>query len=775
MATAEELLAGGVATNEVSDRQNILVIDNDLRTISIQPESRVIGVESDEDVNRLYFSMPRVYNDTDLSLFNVYINYMNANGNGDMYIVTDLQPTEDEITFSWLIGRHATEYKGEVKFVVCLKRNENGEVVQEFNTTVHKLTVLEGLEIELTEEEEGKARDVLAQLLSLIETAGTEAVNSVKSAESAAIQNIGTGVDDTLSISGKAADAKKTGNSISTLKDDLAVLNILSVGASKTNGQDQTEYFNIAISKLQEKGGGTVYVPSGTYKVSTLHLPEGINLAGDGMKNTTIRTLDATDETDAIVKILGTKNKVSDLCISCKNTNGSKLDRVGLYVCASEVTTGKRVIIENVDVDGGLTDGIYGETNANARFINVYAHHCDGIGINWNGCDSYFYMPTVYLTGMAGMHFDNNNTVIAPRTYHNNLKNASTPNPITMLSDADKYFAIVLKGNLNTINNAKIEETPSCGIAILSNWNIVDGMLNSVGNLYGNNVNGGFENVIGVAVAYGCSGNNVDLSMINDRMSKNTDGSILKYGCYLSSTAHENNININAQPTTISIRHPYDIMYDLTHFSNIVTKNHVELENQDNVLQTKTTNWLTPILNSNLSMVSTQKDTVNGKTKFTITGNYSALKTSQGAIIRLDINDAVGNDIYTKLRDGTVSNIQLTIDAQKTLDDKFALYACAYVNVSNCNSVEPRTFFFNQCAYENAKMLLIYDLTNAIAYYKENYQTVIDNGGTIRIRLGVSFNPVEPYPNGYDGNECEIIVDNIMYRNTSYLKKTLVN
>ena len=208
MATAEELLAGGVAPNEVSDRQNILVIDNDLRTISIQPESRVIGVESDEDVNRLYFSMPRVYNDTDLSLFNVYINYMNANGNGDMYIVTDLQPTQDEITFSWLIGRHATEYKGEVKFVVCLKRSENGEVVQEFNTTVHKLTVLEGLEIELTEEEEGKARDVLAQLLSLIETAGTEAVNSVKSAESAGIQNIGTVVDDTLSISGKAADAK---------------------------------------------------------------------------------------------------------------------------------------------------------------------------------------------------------------------------------------------------------------------------------------------------------------------------------------------------------------------------------------------------------------------------------------------------------------------------------------------------------------------------------------------------------------------------------------
>lgn len=54
-----------------------------------------------------------------------------------------------------------------------------------------------------------------------VETAKTSAVEAVKSAESAAIQNIGTGVDDTLSISGKAADAKKTGDSINSLKDDL--------------------------------------------------------------------------------------------------------------------------------------------------------------------------------------------------------------------------------------------------------------------------------------------------------------------------------------------------------------------------------------------------------------------------------------------------------------------------------------------------------------------------------------------------------------------------
>ena len=59
------------------------------------------------------------------------------------------------------------------------------------------------------------------EAVSSVESAKMIAVEAIKSAESAAIQNIGTGVDDTLSISGKAADAKKTGDSISSLKDDI--------------------------------------------------------------------------------------------------------------------------------------------------------------------------------------------------------------------------------------------------------------------------------------------------------------------------------------------------------------------------------------------------------------------------------------------------------------------------------------------------------------------------------------------------------------------------
>lgn len=62
------------------------------------------------------------------------------------------------------------------------------------------------------------------EAVNSVETAKTTAVEAVKSAESAAIQNIGTGVDSTLSISGKAADAKKTGDSISSLKNDVVAI-----------------------------------------------------------------------------------------------------------------------------------------------------------------------------------------------------------------------------------------------------------------------------------------------------------------------------------------------------------------------------------------------------------------------------------------------------------------------------------------------------------------------------------------------------------------------
>lgn len=121
-------------------------INGDLRTITI-PDSRPLGVESDQDVNHIYFRMPRYYGEEDLADFGIRINYMNAGGEGDAYAVQDKNVQESEIIFSWLVSRKCCKYKGTVRFIVCLKQvDSEGVVTKEYNTTVHSLRVLEGLE-----------------------------------------------------------------------------------------------------------------------------------------------------------------------------------------------------------------------------------------------------------------------------------------------------------------------------------------------------------------------------------------------------------------------------------------------------------------------------------------------------------------------------------------------------------------------------------------------------------------------------------------------------
>ena len=162
MATAEELLA------TVGNEENYIVIDSDLRTMTFPASIKNIGVENDKDVHKLNFMMPRYFSKYDLSTFNIQINYLNAQGDGDMYVVTDPTVEDDTIYFSWLVGRHACLYRGAVTFIVCLKLADGeGDVAQEYNTTLASLQVLPGLETEPTILENDY--DIIEQLLLTIQ------------------------------------------------------------------------------------------------------------------------------------------------------------------------------------------------------------------------------------------------------------------------------------------------------------------------------------------------------------------------------------------------------------------------------------------------------------------------------------------------------------------------------------------------------------------------------------------------------------------------------
>lgn len=164
--TLDEALEMSVQSN--TEDNEVIVIDNDLRKITIPASITLLGVESDENVRTLHFQMPKEYKGLDLSEFDIRINYMNANNVGDLYAVDDNEVSGDNIIFTWTVGRVACMYKGDTKFIVCLKKKDaSGNVLKEFNTSLASLPVLERLET--NEAVVAENPDIIEQILTKID------------------------------------------------------------------------------------------------------------------------------------------------------------------------------------------------------------------------------------------------------------------------------------------------------------------------------------------------------------------------------------------------------------------------------------------------------------------------------------------------------------------------------------------------------------------------------------------------------------------------------
>lgn len=143
MTNVDEVLAT-MNTPEEAEKV-ILVIDEDLRVVTIPGIALVIGAEGDKDVNRLWFKMNRMHRGTDLSGFTPRVNYNNAAGKPYFYVSSDMTIEGDSLLFSWLIGRSAAEEKGTVEFSVCMQLFQDGAVVKEFNTTTATMQCLRSI------------------------------------------------------------------------------------------------------------------------------------------------------------------------------------------------------------------------------------------------------------------------------------------------------------------------------------------------------------------------------------------------------------------------------------------------------------------------------------------------------------------------------------------------------------------------------------------------------------------------------------------------------
>lgn len=140
-------------------------IDSNTREIIFLDNSECFGVEFDKNTQRIEFSCPKIVGDNlDLTKCICRINYMNAKGYRDSYLIEDILVDGDNITFTWTLSSKVTAGRGNCLFIFCARQvTENGVIEKEWNTTVAKASIKRGLETNSHIEEEYS--DILESIL----------------------------------------------------------------------------------------------------------------------------------------------------------------------------------------------------------------------------------------------------------------------------------------------------------------------------------------------------------------------------------------------------------------------------------------------------------------------------------------------------------------------------------------------------------------------------------------------------------------------------------
>lgn len=158
MSQADELLNDLVSDSGISVQladpttEPHIVIGDD-RFISVPKELQRIAVQYDHDVETVTFDCPRYWDGLDMSQLSIYINYMRKDREVACYKATDITVDDADANimhFNWTISRNVSEVKGELKFLVCIKKgDEDGNEVNHWNSELNtEMYISEGLEVE---------------------------------------------------------------------------------------------------------------------------------------------------------------------------------------------------------------------------------------------------------------------------------------------------------------------------------------------------------------------------------------------------------------------------------------------------------------------------------------------------------------------------------------------------------------------------------------------------------------------------------------------------
>lgn len=458
MATAEEILAGMTA----EETQQVLVIDNDLRRITIPEGVRLLGVTSDDDVLRLRFTMPRVYDEVDLSGFAIRINYLNAGSEGDVYPVVDAQTDGDVIRFTWLVGRHACKFAGDVRFIVCLKRSEGGEVAQEYNTTLATLPVLEGLETgEAVTQAHPDVIEAILRRLDTLESSGGVSSEQIANAVAAYLEKNPV---ESGATAEQAAQIEANRKAIEALKES-------GVGGITEEADPTVPDWAKQPSKPTYTAG-EVHARPDTWTPSASDV--GADAAGTASGAVAAHNTSGSSHADLRALIEGLTNRLNALADS-DDTTLDQLSEIVAYIKSNKalidaVTTGK---VSTSDIVDNLTTNASGKVLSAAQGVALKAM-IDGIviptalpnpqpitinGQRYDGSEA----VEVNVTGEgSGVEVDATLTqsgkaadakVVGDKLTELNQANAAQDTEIAKKANNDDLSAVAKSGSYNDLTN----------------------------------------------------------------------------------------------------------------------------------------------------------------------------------------------------------------------------------------------------------------------------------------------------------------------------------
>lgn len=110
LQSLDELLT--LAEQQIEEKEYCTVDDN-TRVVTVPEVYKMLGVESDKRAKRIWFKFPKLVGNNGLNLMelNIRINYRNAAGDGDVYIVTDKKEEKDSARMG-TAGQHESICQG---------------------------------------------------------------------------------------------------------------------------------------------------------------------------------------------------------------------------------------------------------------------------------------------------------------------------------------------------------------------------------------------------------------------------------------------------------------------------------------------------------------------------------------------------------------------------------------------------------------------------------------------------------------------------------------